>query len=223
MLHPQSGRIWVKAFQKVHIPHKTGMFVRHQKATAHWCCSLWPNMEGKNAAFSRNQTGKKKKKGKVFLHAVCTARYSSHTHYTVARELAPSENSKTDGDVGPAMRSQLTRTQNTHTCTDQGGTPIFSLHWHVMFRRHTKAFFSFTYELESQQCTLNRSPLEGNIPLGEKAAVSNPTVLLKLETVCLSAPTAYMLWHSPAIATLSICLCHFSETSQMKLFGACVN
>lgn len=51
-----------KAFQKVHIPHKIGMFVRHQKATAHWRCSIWPNMEGKNAAFSRNQTGKKKKK-----------------------------------------------------------------------------------------------------------------------------------------------------------------
>lgn len=69
-----------KTFQNVQIPHKIGMFVQHQKGTAGWRCSIWPNMEGKNAAFSRNQTGKKKenekkkKSGKVFLHAACTAK-----------------------------------------------------------------------------------------------------------------------------------------------------
>lgn len=75
MLHPQSG--WIereKAFQKVHIPHKIGMFVRHQKATAHWRRSIWPNMEGKNAAFSRNQTGKKKKRRGRFSCMLCAQR-----------------------------------------------------------------------------------------------------------------------------------------------------
>lgn len=71
MLHPQSGSIGEKAFQKVQIPHKIGMFVRHQKATAPWPCSIWPNMERKNAAFSRNQTGKKEKKKGRFSCTLC--------------------------------------------------------------------------------------------------------------------------------------------------------
>lgn len=104
-----------KTFQNVQIPHKIGMFVQHQKGTAGWRCSIWPNMEGKNAAFSRNQTGKKKenekkkKVGRFSCMLRAQRRWSSHTRsHTVAAELASSQSSLTDGDVGPAVTPQPT-------------------------------------------------------------------------------------------------------------------
>lgn len=87
-----------------------------------------------------------------------------------------------DCDVGPAVMSPPTHT-NTHTCTTREpwkrGAPVFSLRWHFIFK-HTQKLSSLAHIssiLESQQCTLSRSPLEGNIPLVEKAAISNATVL----------------------------------------------
>lgn len=118
----------------------------------------------------------------------------------MAKELAPSKNSKTDGDVGPAVTSQLTRTQTRTPARIRSHEREAHRSFHcadISCLKHTQKLSSVSHMSrapESQQCTLNRSPLEGNIPLGEKAAVSNPTVLLKLETVCLSAPTAYMEW-----------------------------
>lgn len=64
------------------------MFVRHQKASAPWPCSIWPNMERKNAAFSRNQTGKKKGGAgggclACCVHSEIELSHSPHSGHTV--------------------------------------------------------------------------------------------------------------------------------------------
>lgn len=180
MLQPQSDRTGEKAFQKARIPHKIGMFVRHQKATAHWLCSIWPNMEGKNAAFSRNQNGKKKKKGEGFLaccvHSEVELSHSLHSGHRVG-SLSKQHDwwwCRTCRDI-PAQSAH----RHTHTCMtlkSKKGTRILSLLWHFIFK-HTQKLSSLSHMssvLRSQLCSLKRRPLEGNIPLSEKAAVWTP-------------------------------------------------
>lgn len=162
------------------------MFGRHQKATAHWQCSIWPNMEGKNAAFSRNQTGKREKKGR-FSCMLCAQRDRALTltpQWPQSWLLPKAAWLMVMSDL-PWHLSQhcwANAHKYANTCTTQEswkkGTPIFWLRWRFIFK-HTKSFLrSRIWALyHSQQCTLNLSPLEGNIPLCEKSAVSNATVL----------------------------------------------
>lgn len=147
MLHPQSGRIGEKAFQKVQIPHKIGMFVRHQKATAYWRGSIWPNMEGKNAAFSRNQTGKKKKKKGEGLLACCVHSKIELSHSLHSGHRVGSLSKQHDWWWCWTCRDISANTHtNTHTCTSpeswKRGTPILSLRWQFILNTH-KSFLHF--------------------------------------------------------------------------------
>ena len=195
------------------------MFVRHQKATAHWQCSIWPNMEGKNAAFSRNQTGKKEKKKRGrFSCMLCTQQDRALTLTTqwpqswlplktawlmVMVDLSwhLSEHHWTSIHV----HIQCTHTYTTHEPWERG-TSIFALRWHFIFK-HTKAFFTFAYELcarVSAACSVSEPPGREHSSWWKSSRLKHHSPLLKLETVCLSSPPRYMerLWHSPARAAL---------------------
>lgn len=123
------------------------MFVQHQKATAHWLCSIWPNMEGKNAAFSRNQTRKRKKK-EGFL-ACCVHSEIELSHSLLSGHRTGSLSKQHDWWWCRTCRDISANTHtntNMHTCTTREswkrGTPIFSLHWHLVLNTH-KSFLHF--------------------------------------------------------------------------------
>lgn len=112
---PTTGLNWRWSSPKSTDPTQNRNVVQHQKATAHWQCSIWPNMERKNAAFSRNQTGEeKKKKGEVFLQAACTARWSSLASQRPQTWLHL-RNGVIDCDVGPAVTPQCWAQSQTRT------------------------------------------------------------------------------------------------------------
>lgn len=120
-------------------------------------------MEGKNAAFSRNQTGKKGKKrkgrdrgqeegegvgGGAFLHAVCTARYSSGARQHSGRSVSSPWKKQHDPDgkaSEAAVTSRLSKSRTGRLVEKMKKTLFFmTLTFHFLFFSKThKSFLQF--------------------------------------------------------------------------------
>lgn len=193
------------------------MFVQHQKATAHWCCSLWPNMEGKNAAFSRNQTGKKGKKERFS----CMQRAQWDRALTLTTQWPQSWLALKTAWL-MVMLDQPWHITHTHTHTpawrrshEREAPPSFHCADFSFFQHTQKAFLGFMLELRA----VNRSPLErGTFLLVKKRPSRTPQSSAQVRNGLFFCPhhSVERLWHSPATATLSICLCRLRETYQIE-------
>lgn len=186
------------------------MFGRHQKATAHWQCSIWPNMEGKNAAFSRNQTGKREKK-EGFL-ACCVHSEIELLHSLRSGHRAGSFPKQHDwwwcrtcrdisaNTVGQAhtntqtparLRSHERKAHQSFGCGD------------VSFLNTQKAFFALAYELYTilSNALWIWAPWKGTFLSVKNPPSPTPQFSTSVRNSLFICPQyTEWLWHSPATA-----------------------
>lgn len=205
------------------------MFVRHQKATAHWLSSIWPNMEGKNAAFSRNQNGKKKKKGGRFSCMLCAQRdraltlttqwpqswLALQTAWLMVMSDLPWHPSRVRAQTRtPARLWSQREARGSFHCPD------------ISFLNTHKSFLHFHIwaPCSGLSCTRgNVAPWKGTFLSVKKQPSKRHSPQLKLETVCLSGPPSmYKValtfpLHRCRVAERSMRGCHY--TRNLKNYG----